>query len=380
MKTKCMLACLIAALLPAILARPALAVDLLKQYPTHLVKGDAEPEHAREWEFQNQDVFRISHFSLEVGNELKVETGAADLGIGHCADGAVWAVLLPREQGALTSSVAKKEEAIAHIWLRFHPAQIDRIFSPSLVSADGNADLAGAMRAIANSKMTSSWQANGKAMLPEPNDMTVYVDTKDGSHRFFMVDTKARTAEYVAAFNGSSAESPMSWASAPPVVVKTVPEAGATGVAPGVTEIRVTFSKEMTDQSWSWCDVWENSTPEDVEKPKYDADHKTCVFKVKLEPDKAYGYWLNTKNYRNFKDKGGRAAVPYLLTFQTAALGQFSPAASPEVRIDPQTGLPMTSGGFAGIDPATGLPAGSMGHDLTRPNSAGANPAETWSP
>src|ERR1039457_7735193 len=83
MKTKCMLACLIAALLPAILATPALAVDLLKQYPTHLVKGDAEPEHAREWEFQNQDVFRISHFSLGVGNELKVETGTADLGIGH---------------------------------------------------------------------------------------------------------------------------------------------------------------------------------------------------------------------------------------------------------------------------------------------------------
>ena len=345
MKTKFALGCLIAVLLPAILATPALAVDLLKQYPTHLVKGDAEPARAREWEFQNQDIFRISHFSLEAGNEFKVETGAADLGIGHCADGAVWAVLLPREPGALTSSAAKKEEAIAHIWLRFHPAQIDLLFPPSSVSADGNAELAGAMRAIANSKMTSSWQANGKAMIPEPKDMTVYIDTKDGAHRFFMVDTEKKTAEYVAAFNKSSESSPVSWETAPPVVVKTVPEAGATDVPPGVTEIQVTFSKEMMDESWSWCDVWENSTPEGVDKPSYDASHRTCTSKVKLEPNKAYGYWLNTQNYRHFQDPQHRAAVPYLLTFRTAASSSIGQAPGADMRINPRTGLPVGNSG-----------------------------------
>ena len=36
-------------------------------------------------------------------------------------------------------------------------------------------------------------------MIPEPKDMTVDVDTKDGPRRFFVVDTEARTAEYVAA-------------------------------------------------------------------------------------------------------------------------------------------------------------------------------------
>src|SRR5687768_12050423 len=40
--------------------------------------------------------------------------------------------------------------------------------------------------------------------------------------------------------------------SLPPVVVKTVPEAGAQNVAPGEVEIRVTFSKKMKDGSWSW--------------------------------------------------------------------------------------------------------------------------------
>ena len=345
MKTKCTLTWVIAALLPAWLMTSALAVDLFKQYPTHLVKGDTEPEHAREWEFQNEDIFRMSHFSLEVGSNFKVEMGAADLGIGHCADGAVWAVLLPREAGSLTSSAAKKEEAIAHVWLRFHPAQLDRVFSPSLVSTDGNAELAGAMRAIANSKMTSSWQSNGKAMIPETKDMTVFIDTKDGAHRFFIVDTKAKTAEYVDAFNKSSEPRPISWETAPPVVIKTVPEAGATDVPPGVTEIQVTFSKEMMDESWSWCDVWENSSPEGVEKPKYAADRKTCVLKVKLEPNKAYGYWLNTKKYQNFQDPQHHPAVPYLLTFKTAPNGSRGRAADSGARINPQTGMPVSNSG-----------------------------------
>jgi Bacterial Ig-like domain len=102
-----------------------------------------------------------------------------------------------------------------------------------------------------------------------------------------------------------------------PVVVKTVPEAGIKNVAPGEMEIRVTFSKDMMDGSWSWSSVWKDSTPEGVGKPRYEADHKTCVFKVKLEPNKTYGYWINSQNFHGFKDTQGHAAVPYLLVFQT---------------------------------------------------------------
>ena len=104
-----------------------------------------------------------------------------------------------------------------------------------------------------------------------------------------------------------------------PVVVKTVPEAGSKDVAPGTVEIKVTFSKEMMDQSWSWCTVWENSDPEGVGKPHYADDHRTCIFKVKLEPNKTYGWWINSQKFHNFKDAQGRAAVPYLFVFRTAA-------------------------------------------------------------
>jgi hypothetical protein len=105
--------------------------------------------------------------------------------------------------------------------------------------------------------------------------------------------------------------------STPPVVIKTVPESGTTDVPPGEIEIRVTFSKEMTDRTWSWASVWQDSAPEVVSKPRYEADRKTCVLKVRLEPNKSYGYWLNSSKFTNFKDKQGRAAVPYLLVFQT---------------------------------------------------------------
>lgn len=102
-----------------------------------------------------------------------------------------------------------------------------------------------------------------------------------------------------------------------PVVVKTVPEAGSKDVAPGVMEIKIKFSKEMADQSWSWATAWKDSTPEGLGKPHYEADHRTCVLKVKLEPNKTYGYWINSQRFHGFQDTEGHPAVPYLLVFQT---------------------------------------------------------------
>lgn len=102
-----------------------------------------------------------------------------------------------------------------------------------------------------------------------------------------------------------------------PVVVKTVPEAGSKDVAPGIVEIKVTFSKEMADRSWSWATAWKDSTPEGIGAPRYEANGRTCVLKVKLEPGKTYGYWINSQSFKNFKDQQGHSAVPYLLVFQT---------------------------------------------------------------
>jgi len=125
--------------------------------------------------------------------------------------------------------------------------------------------------------------------------------------------------------------------SMPPVVVKTVPESAAKEVATGIVEIKVTFSKEMTDNSWSWSSAWQGSTPEALGKPRYEADRKTCVLKVELERNKTYAYWLNSEKFKNFKDRQGHSAVPYLLAFQTAdrsAADQAGAGASPDARLN----------------------------------------------
>jgi hypothetical protein len=106
--------------------------------------------------------------------------------------------------------------------------------------------------------------------------------------------------------------------SAPPVVVRTTPIAGATDVDPALTEIRATFSKAMQDGSWSWSMWGEENFPKMVGKPKYLADGRTCVLTVKLQPDNFYAIWINSEKFKNFKDAAGRPAVPYLLTFRTA--------------------------------------------------------------
>ncbi len=49
----------------------------------------------------------------------------------------------------------------------------------------------------------------------------------------------------------------------PPVVLKVEPKVGAKDVDPGLKEIRVTFSKKMTDKSWSWPTGNKYAAPED---------------------------------------------------------------------------------------------------------------------
>jgi hypothetical protein len=118
----------------------------------------------------------------------------------------------------------------------------------------------------------------------------------------------------------------VSLASAPPVVVQTMPRAGATDVDPALTEIHVTYSKTMRDGSWSWSTWGEENYPETMGKPRYLPDARTCVLPVKLEPGRFYALWLNSDRFKNFTDTNGRPAVPYLLNFRTSGTAAPKPA------------------------------------------------------
>src|SRR5687768_3729115 len=84
----------------------------------------------------------------------------------------------------------------------------------------------------------------------------------------------------------------LSLESVPPVVVKSVPEAGADDVDAGLTEIQVTFSKDMTEGSFSWSTLSKESFPQVDGQPKYLDDKRTCVLPV--EPGKTYAIWVNS--------------------------------------------------------------------------------------
>jgi RNA polymerase sigma factor (sigma-70 family) len=103
-----------------------------------------------------------------------------------------------------------------------------------------------------------------------------------------------------------------------PVVVKTVPAAGDEAVDPGLTEVRVTFSKEMMDKSWSWAtDTGRGADLPGTGKPAYDKDKKTCVLPVKLQPETTYAVWLNGGKFMSFMDADKNSSLPYLLVFRT---------------------------------------------------------------
>ncbi len=125
------------------------------------------------------------------------------------------------------------------------------------------------------------------------------------------------TALVVATLTGTARAQEVSVESLPPSVIKTVPTCGDARVPATTTQIKVTFSKDMMEGSWSFTQISGDSFPEIVGQPEYLADKRTCVLTVKLKPKKTYVLWLNSQKFQNFKDASGNSAVPYLLVFQT---------------------------------------------------------------
>jgi RNA polymerase sigma-70 factor (ECF subfamily) len=106
----------------------------------------------------------------------------------------------------------------------------------------------------------------------------------------------------------------------PASVVQTEPKLGDADVDPETTkEIRVTFSKPMTDKTWSWVIGNVYASPESNGEVHYLADKKTCVMPVKLEPGKTYVVGINGGRFHNFKDAEGHSSLAMTLAFRTRA-------------------------------------------------------------
>jgi hypothetical protein len=105
--------------------------------------------------------------------------------------------------------------------------------------------------------------------------------------------------------------------SSAPKVVSTIPQTKALDVDPALTEISVTFDKDMMNKDqWSWVMESKDTFPTVTGSASF-KDNRTCVLPVKLEPGKTYRIWINSQKNTGFRDVTNTPVVPYLLVFQT---------------------------------------------------------------
>ncbi len=104
-----------------------------------------------------------------------------------------------------------------------------------------------------------------------------------------------------------------------PQLIEATPAAGSTDIDPKLTEIRVTFDRDMSEgMSWTGGGDTFPKLP-DGAKAKWSKDGRTCTLPVKLEPDHEYKLGLNSLSHNNFQSKWGVPLKPMLYTFRTAS-------------------------------------------------------------
>lgn len=109
---------------------------------------------------------------------------------------------------------------------------------------------------------------------------------------------------------------------AKPTVSQTVPTRGATNIDPGLTEVRITFDRDMRPNGYSFSGMPKSR---DGRKPKW-VDTRTCVLPVELQPGQSYWVGINADGRTSFKSAEGTPAAFDELRFTTAAANyQYGP-------------------------------------------------------
>lgn len=97
----------------------------------------------------------------------------------------------------------------------------------------------------------------------------------------------------------------------------TVPAQGETEVDPDLSEIKVTFDRDMNTGGMSWTGGGEHFPKLDpTRKPRW-IGKRTCVLPVKLEAGKFYRVGINSKSANNFKGRDGAPADHRVIAFTT---------------------------------------------------------------
>ena len=102
-----------------------------------------------------------------------------------------------------------------------------------------------------------------------------------------------------------------------PQVVAFEPANGAAGVDPALAELKATFDRPMSE-GWSWVTEGADSFPETTGEARLSPDGRAAILPVRLAPGRSYVIWLNSQQYRFFRDRAGVELAPVRWVFSTA--------------------------------------------------------------
>ncbi|MBC7965011.1 MAG: hypothetical protein H7Z17_03715 [Fuerstia sp.] len=100
-----------------------------------------------------------------------------------------------------------------------------------------------------------------------------------------------------------------------PQLIEATPAAGSTDVDPKLTEIRVTFDRDMSE-GMSWTGGGSEFPGDASQKAKW-IDKRTCVLPVMLKKAGYFRVGINSKSHQNFKAADGTATPPTAIFFTT---------------------------------------------------------------
>ena len=132
----------------------------------------------------------------------------------------------------------------------------------------------------------------------------------------------------------------------PAWVAETSPAIGATDVDPNISEITITFDRDMS-KGMSWTGGGEEfpSVPEGAQAQW--RDDRTCVLPVKLEKGQFYRVGINSTSHRNFRSAEGDPAPCTAIYFATEGASR---AVAARVRV-PKIVKMVPENGATDVDP-----------------------------
>lgn len=103
----------------------------------------------------------------------------------------------------------------------------------------------------------------------------------------------------------------------PPSVVSTFPAQGA-AIGPGVLVLKVAYDQTMDAEAWSFKPPPGGALPDCLARPRLLDDRKTFVLLCTVGANGSFGVdFQGGAEGAGFANSGGRAALPYQLSFST---------------------------------------------------------------